>query len=275
MKEVLRLMYKKSADTYCEYKRSFQRLLDTITISTDPLTPSTITRWIQHDWDAGRSPSSAVKAISFLDTLRVALAPNSFSPYMKNSTIAYYLKSWEEAWKRKGKKERRPISWEQALLLSKTPPPKVDQFKWKCYVLFAWSFMLRHGEIRRVTPAAVQYIEQSGNWELTLGECKTTKEKGLSQVARFHTRLLPTEVIPLLKTFSSIKTPNFDWGINKHNVSPHLRSVLKTEDKGYVFHSLRHGRATHLRRINNVNDPDLKVLGRWLSSDALNCYLHC
>lgn len=269
-------MHNKEPNTYVEYKRCLNRFLDYWTASkTKGSLPETLTQWIQNEWDAGHSPSPVTKALSFLDTVQVALNPIHFSSIFKHSTIAYYLKTWEEAWKRRGKTIRRTITWEQAKLISQHPPKGVDSFKWQCYVLFAWAFMLRHGEIRRVSPLSVQFIEQSNKWEIDLGKCKTTRERGLTQVARFPCHLLPAEVIQLLKTFVKLPDTSFSWGINKSKVSSHLRCVLQTDNLGYVFHSLRHGRATHLRKYDSVNDPDLKVLGRWLSNDALYCYLHC
>ncbi len=268
-------MHSKAKSSYVDYKQSFSQFLTFLQAQkVQTLSLNVVVRWIRALWDAGRSPSTAIKAISFLDTLYVVLRPNSFSSYMKAATVSFYIKSWEESWKRKGKSTRQFISWEEAKKISQIPPPNVDHFKWKCYILFAWCFMLRHGEIRSVKPENVQYIAEADNWEIFLGECKTAKEVGRGQTARFPARLLPTEVKELLTIFAKLPA-GFSWGVNKNKVSTHIRKVLNTQDRGYVFHSLRHGRATHLRRFKNINDQDLKMFGRWESVDALYCYLHC
>ncbi|GJL76994.1 hypothetical protein [Nitrosomonas sp.] len=268
-------MHNKTATTYVDYKKAIQHYLDFMdNINATYVTSTSLVTWINNLWDAGKSPSTAIKALSFLDTLCVALKPETFKPFFSNSTVKYYISAWEEWWKRKGKSERQFISWDEAKRISQNPPKGVDAFKWKSYILISWSFMLRHGEIRRVSPTSVSFVEEGGNWEIRLGECKTAKEKGRGQVARFPSSLLPKEVIPLLQAFIQLPA-SFEWNIPKNKVSAHIRAVLNTSNKGYVFHSLRHGRATHLRSCKNINDPDLKMYGRWESTDSLYCYLHC
>lgn len=53
-----------------------------------------------------------------------------------------------------------------------------------------------------------------------------------------------------------------------------LNAALKTILGGhFVFHCLRHGRATDLHSAGWPL-PKLQVLGRWASRAALVCYLH-
>ncbi len=259
--------------TYSDYLRAIKRFL-VIFKGSSLVTLELILSWLHLEWDAGRSPSTCVKGLTLLDNIEIVV-DSRWHPVMNAFSVKKTLLAWQTTWEKKDRAPRQFISWPQALLLADHPPKGVQLIYWKAYILISWAFLLRHGEIRRINPRDVSFFKEGACWEVHLGSCKTAKGKGRYQTARMPLQLLPQQVCEVLQVFSALNDIRFSWNIPKAKVCAHIRGVLDTEDKGYVFHSLRHGRATHLRRVHQLKDEELKVLGRWASVGGLYAYLHC
>lgn len=272
-RKVVQLLSQYEQSTYLDYLRAIKRFL-IIVQGASQITLELLLSWLRLEWDAGRSPSTCVKGLTLLDYIGIVVNP-LWQPVMNTFSIKKTLGAWQNTWEKKDRAPRQFISWTQALLLADHPPKGVQHVHWKAYILISWAFLLRHGEIRRVTPEDVSFFKEGACWEVNLGSCKTAKGKERYQTARMPLQLLPPQVCEALEVFSLLNNKNFSWRIPKGKVCAHLRQVLSTEDKGFVFHSLRHGRATHLRRVHQLKDDELKVLGRWASVGGLYAYLHC
>ena len=273
-RSVMQLMSQYESRSYKDYLAACSRMVTVCKLEYNSLTLEAIVSYMRMEWDAGRSPSTVIKALTMLDKVCACILP-SWTPMIKCYVIRETLTAWEKNWMKKSQTPRKFIDWPQAQALAVAPPKNTDPFLWKSYVLIAWTFLLRHGEVRQIKPNDIHYFKEGDAWEINLGSCKTAKAKGRTQTARMPTHLIPQPVIEILQAFSAFPSENFSWKINKNSVCEHIRKTLLPGDPGYVFHSLRHGRATHLRRSHHIGDEYLKVLGRWASLGGLYCYLHC
>lgn len=139
---------------------------------------------------------------------------------------------------------------------------------------------MRHSEIDKLTPSDVVCREihhTSGSrirWEVYISDAKTQSFKNEKQVAWCYEENLPKEVVPLLQVFQ--KLDNFSgWIVPSTQVCKHIHNVLNySKDSATVFHGLRHGRATFLRKQLGFSIAELMEAGRWKDPKSVDIYVH-
>jgi len=121
-----------------------------------------------------------------------------------------------------------------------------------------------------------KYSWNSGKWgfEVEIRKNKNEDYENEQKNVFIEEEFIPKEVQDHLLQFSK-QDEDFEWRIAKDKVVQTIRIMLnQVGNKGLVFHSLRHGRATHLKARCGFGMEKLQMVGRWHSKGALRCYLH-
>lgn len=137
----------------------------------------------------------------------------------------------------------------------------------KLHFLVGYLFLLRSSEVQSIFRGEGSIKQSAKGWRVFLSRSKAdTYSKGVSV-------FFPNECMPevFTKRLKSLLNLLGEGGRKEpREVNAAIKMIL---GDNYVFHCLRHGRATDLHR-EGWPIPKLQVLGRWATRSALVCYLH-
>ena len=190
---------------------------------------------------------------------------------------------WKMDWNKKYKNPRSAIDLEMAVKISKNPPPNTSKVWWSLYILIGWSFLLRHGEVRQISPSSVNRVvlpwrgKNTAFWIVVIDKPKTDKGMNGYNTVRIRETTMPSGFANDLYWFTQLQDQNlrvFETSIKKNTVCRAIRDALLPLTGNFVFHSLRHGRATNLYTIWHYVLEELKDVGRWKSEASARMYIH-
>lgn len=158
---------------------------------------------------------------------------------------------------------RSPLSLRElrTLLSSELPGAK------KLHFLLGYLFLLRTYEVQAILRGDSRVEKTKKGWSVFLHRSKADKfARGVTVF--FPNECMPDELTCLLQSLLQIKEAAAAYDPQSINAA-----IKLTLGDNFVFHCLRHGRATDL---HNAGWPiaKLQVLGRWASRSAIVCYLH-
>lgn len=180
-------------------------------------------------------------------------------------TGSFAVKLTLRGYKRKTPTEtvRTPLSRQELnqLLTSDLPGSK------KLHFLLGYLFLLRTSEVQAIMKGDSRVEKTPKGWTVFLHRSKADKfARGVSVF--FPNDCMPADLALSLHNLLPLKKKAAEH--EPHSINAAIKLTL---GDNFVFHCLRHGRATDL---HNAGWPiaKLQVLGRWASRSALVCYLH-
>ncbi len=242
--ELTRNRYEKAFADFC-------RLHPEVNDNNHQCVPSSsVLEWMFDLWDAGYSASEFVCSIMAMDAYCMV---RDWPMVSCRPEVVRMIKRYVQNYKKR-KVPRAAVSFDEAVRIANFAPRKVPQKEWAVFVALGWVFLLRHSEVRYLRPSDIHQPCNANNytWMVFVRNPKVN-------VAGWNTVIMPDALIPsffkpLLRRFAA---SDFVWDWNvlvpQRWVCVIIRQALnRHEDMSLVFHSLRHGRATHLFKVSNV-----------------------
>jgi len=263
--------------TIIEYTNLLSLFLESLKqANTYPSVPR-IVQFILDRWEAKKSPSGGGKFISAMNYWYADMADFSISD---PNPVHMYIKSHRRVWGKTKRVDRIPFTIKDISTIIKTCPPGAILRHWRAYVVIAWVFLLRHGEIHKLSPKNFRTYQDKDDtcmWEAKIIQAKTAQGIHDKQWVRFSEEDIPLQYIYLLSWYAE-QGEDFVWQVGPlQGHITHLRSCLKVpaeNDDEYVFHCTRHGRATWLTEMAGYNLEKLQTAGRWKSRASVYVYMH-
>ncbi len=265
--EVTRNRYEKAFADFC-------RLYPEINDNNHQCIPSSlILCWMFDLWDAGYSASEFVCSVMAMDAYCMV---RDWPLVSSRPEVVRMIKRYVSNYNKR-KVPRAAVSFEDAVRLASFVPRRIPRVEWAIFIALGWVFMLRHSEARYLKPSDIQMPSEKNNhtWILFIRNPKVN-------VAGWNTVIMPDALVPqcfkpLLCRFASSRILwNWNVLVPAHWVCPTIRQALnRRDDLSLVFHSLRHGRATHLFKVSDVTLEALQKMGRWSTLSSVKVYLHC
>ncbi len=243
------------------------------------LTPAHLILWLSEVDGADKGHSVVKTAFQALSWL--AHSKCQHSPTLDESVVEA-----QQRFDRRNRKRKAPrplIEIEDILMLDNRPMPGLDHSLWRIFLWIMWTFGLRPGEGRGVLPSHIKYISRPHKaYQVTIVRPK------IGDVSKIQHAVVPlkwmwNEACPWLDAFSKLTDDEFlrsggwDKLIPARKLNTHLQYWLPKaleEHKPVIQHSLRHGRFTELRKKFQLNNSQLRPIGRWLSERSVEVYLH-
>ncbi len=224
-------------------------------------------------WDAGYSATEFVCSLMAMDAYCIT---KDWPMVSNRSEVVRMLKRYAQNYKKRNV-SRWAVLYDEAVRIAQFVPRRVHPKAWAIFVALGWVFLLRHSEARYLTPSDVQKPCSANKytWHVSIKNPKVN-------VSGWNTVVMRDDLVPrffksLLYYFVSTKEC-WDWNelVPQRWVCTIIREALdRKDDLSLVFHSLRHGRATHLFKVDNVTLEDLQKMGRWSTLSSVKVYLHC
>ena len=186
---------------------------------------------------------------------------------------------------------RRGITEDMAKALADSPPMfgsggptskhHVSAFQWKVLIVISWVFGLRKQEVLHVQRDHIymQYSKHQNcnRWFCTVARPKIQDADNSQRVA-LNCTLVPDWCHDILARYLDSGEefmPIWQAAFTKQSCCPWIRYALGVgDDKGFVFHSVRHGRAAHLFKQEGIGLQEILEFGRWRSERSTRMYLH-
>jgi len=237
-----------------------------------------IVQYILDRWEAGKSPSGAGKFISAMNYWYAGHV-SEFS-ISDSNPVHLYIQAHRRVWGKTKRIDRIAFDISDIDTIISSSPPGANSQHWSAYVVIAWVFLLRHGEIHKLSPKKLRSYLNKDNvrmWEAKILQAKTAQGIHDKQWVRFKKNDIPHKYITYLEWFSH-QEENFKWRVGPlcGHVS-HIRSTLQVpteNDDEYVFHCTRHGRATWLTAMAGYSLEQLQRAGRWKAKSSAYIYIH-
>lgn len=248
-----------AAGSLRNYKSAAKKLKAWLKSGGLQLTRKTFLQYITDCYNAGLSYGH-VNAVRSYIALKEKLERNC-QPITGSFAVRMSLRGY----KRKLPREtvRCPVGLTQMKLLMAAP---LDDMK-RLHYLLGYLFLLRSSEAMDLCEGKGSIEQGRKGWNLFLKRSKADKySKGVSVF--FPNASMPEAVTQELKRLLPTRKEGEKPGAQDLNAT--IKAVL---GENYVFHCLRHGRATDLHQ-EGYPVVKLQVLGRWATRAALICYLH-
>ncbi len=229
--------------------------------------------WMFDLWDAGYSSSEFVCSIMAMDAYCIV---KDWPMVSSRPEVVRMIKRYSQNYEKR-KVPRSAVSVDDAIRIMNFVPRKVPQREWAIFVALGWVFMLRHSEVRYLTPSDITLHCEKNNFTWLVRIRNPKVNVGGWNTVIMPDNIIPTYFIPHLRQFATSGVA-WDWNVlvPQSSVCVIIRQALnRVNDFSYVFHSLRHGRATHLFKVDNVTLETLQKLGRWSTLSSVKVYLHC
>lgn len=250
-----------SRNTLRNYTSAGRRFRDWLLASRRTLSVRSLVEYFTDCFNAGLSYSHVNAVRSFIalrEKLKVQAQEISGSPLVKMALVGYRRLLPHDT-------VRSPIRLTGLLTLLSCPLPNAH----KLAFLLGYAFLLRVGEVVSVMKgeAKVSMTPAHHGWTIFLPRSKADPFS-LGVSVFFPQSVMPAGLIDTLSRLLPLvgQVP----AVLPEELNYFIHQILGGE---YVFHCLRHGRATDLFQ-SGLALPRLQVLGRWASRSALVCYLH-
>ena len=184
--------------------------------------------------------------------------------------IQLLLNSIKNYWNRHKRVRRSPISINfhlPKLIRGLTVFPSFEAEKIKILLLLGYFALLRMSEAMRMNAGQISFKEET----VEICVCNPKIDQRGPQMVRLTTHNTPKEVLKIfIDFFSKHSQDNPFEKMSARKINQYIHKVLGIT---FFFHSLRHGRATDLRK-QNWSLADIMRIGRWASLGGVMCYLH-
>ncbi len=169
-------------------------------------------------------------------------------------------------------------SFEEVERLAESPPSHVDPKAWRGKQHVASTFALRHGEVNKVDPGKdIRYLPVQDMWEVTIRDPKVKKHRRIQHVTilsswiPYSSRLVLVDILAgQIPSWVGKWAPSLDLRV----LQTICRAKADKQRERVLYHSLRHGRITDLRRMYQLSKDQLQLVGRWVRASNLDVYNH-